>query len=348
MRRIDTPTKAADLFGPGKDGFRASALGVRPTQLSEQFCNDMQETLLHPIEYAGLVPGAAYDQLTQAILLIASIGTVTEVDANTVLTKAERGLVLVNASAANVTLTLPANDTLMDFVIRRVDNTANKVIVQVADAVNEAILHNTWINSDGYSFLRLFGAGDYWYLRADANGAWYPMSRLDAAPIGSVIMNTHSIVPAGGYGKGNGSLYIRADFPWLWDMASASGNIDTEANWTASKSAGYSTGDTATTMRVLEFRGEFLRIYDDGRGIDSGRGLGEPQLDALQGHGHSRDRNNVNGSGTDSVLGGTDGSTTPNAITVKTIISDGTHGTPRVASETRGRNVPVAGLLKLI
>ncbi len=97
------------------------------------------------------------------------------------------------------------------------------------------------------------------------------------------------------------------------------------------------------TFKVPERRGEFQRAWDDGRGIDSGRLFGSSQLDAMQGHWH-----NVNQYYID-----TGGSTTTHSLVISTTglvqtyystlrvgdpLSDGTHGTPRIASETRSRN----------
>jgi hypothetical protein len=52
MRRINTDTKAPDLFGPGKDGFsNGNDQGaVNPTQLSADFCNDVQESIARAVE----------------------------------------------------------------------------------------------------------------------------------------------------------------------------------------------------------------------------------------------------------------------------------------------------------
>ena len=49
----------------------------------------------------------------------------------------------------------------------------------------------------------------------------------------------------------------------------------------------YGAGDGSTTFNLPDLRGEFIRAWDDGRGVDSGRFLGSRQDDALQNFGGS-------------------------------------------------------------
>ena len=44
----------------------------------------------------------------------------------------------------------------------------------------------------------------------------------------------------------------------------------------------YGTGDGSTTFNLPDLRGEFIRGFDNGRGVDAGRALGSAQLDAMQ------------------------------------------------------------------
>ncbi|WP_347505151.1 pyocin knob domain-containing protein [Pseudomonas anguilliseptica] len=56
MRRINTPTAAEDLFGPGKSGFRNGdpALAILATRLNAEFFNSLQEEVAGVVEGAGL------------------------------------------------------------------------------------------------------------------------------------------------------------------------------------------------------------------------------------------------------------------------------------------------------
>lgn len=44
----------------------------------------------------------------------------------------------------------------------------------------------------------------------------------------------------------------------------------------------YGTGDGSTTFNIPDDRGEFIRGWDNGRGVDSGRAIGSTQLDQMQ------------------------------------------------------------------
>jgi len=48
----------------------------------------------------------------------------------------------------------------------------------------------------------------------------------------------------------------------------------------------FGSGDGSTTFNLPDLRGEFIRGYDDGRGVDSGRNLGSTQADEFKAHTH--------------------------------------------------------------
>ncbi|MCM2317942.1 MAG: phage tail protein [Pseudomonas sp.] len=49
----------------------------------------------------------------------------------------------------------------------------------------------------------------------------------------------------------------------------------------------YGAGNGSTTFTLPDLRGQFPRYWDDGRGIDAGRGIGSDQDGAIQSHGHT-------------------------------------------------------------
>ena len=111
---------------------------------------------------------------------------------------------------------------------------------------------------------------------------------LDPLPASSLPTGAVIYVPAAsapvGFLKANGALISRTAYPALWAYAQASGNIAaSDGAWGAGQ---FSPGDGSTTFRIPDLRGEFLRGWDDGRGVDASRGLGSAQAAALGNHYH--------------------------------------------------------------
>lgn len=112
-------------------------------------------------------------------------------------------------------------------------------------------------------------------------------SVLDTLFVGAIIFVPGTSALAGTI-KCNGALLSRTTYSALWSYAQSSGNISTEATWlTGSNYARFSTGDLSTNFRIPEYRGEFPRCYDDGRGVDSGRAIGVRQDQAFLSHTHT-------------------------------------------------------------
>jgi microcystin-dependent protein len=49
----------------------------------------------------------------------------------------------------------------------------------------------------------------------------------------------------------------------------------------------FGAGNGTTTFNLPDLRGEFMRGWDDGRGVDSGRSFGSAQSDELRSHTHT-------------------------------------------------------------
>lgn len=127
----------------------------------------------------------------------------------------------------------------------------------------------------------------------------------------------------------------------LYPIQDSSGSATTRG---ASAAADYAANKR---FPLPDRRGEGDRGWDDGRGVDSGRALGSGQLDAMQGHFHGLANGvrevsppNTNGFSGTTGLGNTLSQTEGPE-------GDGTHGTPRIASETRMRNVAALVCIKL-
>jgi len=96
----------------------------------------------------------------------------------------------------------------------------------------------------------------------------------------------------------------------------------------------FGAGDGLNTFNLPDLRGEFIRGWDEGRGVDAGRGFGSWQADEFRSHNHTFDfRNITNNSGG----GGIDDAGGAGAV-YNTNYSGG--------SETRPRSVALAYFIK--
>lgn len=86
---------------------------------------------------------------------------------------------------------------------------------------------------------------------------------------GAVGFFARSTAPTG-YMKANGAAVSRSAYAALF------GAIGTT----------FGAGDGATTFNLPDLRGEFLRGFDDGRGVDVGRAFGSLQADEFKNHSH--------------------------------------------------------------
>jgi microcystin-dependent protein len=80
------------------------------------------------------------------------------------------------------------------------------------------------------------------------------------------VMNFAQSTAPTGWLKANGQLISRATYASLFSAISTT----------------YGAGDGSTTFKVPDLRGEFVRGWDDSRGVDTGRSLGSLQSWAIQ------------------------------------------------------------------
>lgn len=123
-----------------------------------------------------------------------------------------------------------------------------------------------------------------------ANGITFSnatVTETNLIPTGTII--TTAFVPAGGtpsllQGQGNeGFLYCSGQAVSRTTFADLFGVISTA----------FGAGDGSTTFNVPDFRGEFIRGWDDGRLIDSGRGFRTFQDWLGANHSHGGNTGNV-------------------------------------------------------
>ena len=106
-------------------------------------------------------------------------------------------------------------------------------------------------------------------------------------------------------------------------------------------------GGNNVTFNLPDLRGETIRGFDMGRGVDAGRVWASLQLDALQGHGHVNTFDTLGPTGGSGQYLGQNSkpgvSTTTGRILEPTALSN---GAPRIADETRARNVALLYCIK--
>ena len=88
-------------------------------------------------------------------------------------------------------------------------------------------------------------------------------------PAGAVNFFAMNTAPTG-YLKANGATISRTTYSVLF----------------AAIGTTFGAGDGSTTFRLPDLRGEFIRGWDDSRGVDSGRGFGSFQSQDIQSHNH--------------------------------------------------------------
>lgn len=104
----------------------------------------------------------------------------------------------------------------------------------------------------------------------------------------------------------------------------------------------YGVGNGSTTFALPDLRGEFLRGWDDGRGVDGGRSIGSAQSHQVQYHVHNIESwYGANGDGSANARNQGYGNAGPYGNSIPTRTQDGNNG-----SETRPRNLALLACIK--
>lgn len=160
-----------------------------------------------------------------------------------------------------------------------------------------------------------------------------------------------------GWLKCNGALLSRSTYSRLFSYVASPGTwFTTDAIWLSGYYAAFSSGNGSTTFRIPEMRGDFIRAFDDGRGIDAGRPAALWQDQAFLSHGHPANvtdpthKHNMNvGQGSGGIQGFNfvSGNSTANYAGIQfaaTGISVSISNSGGV--ETRPRNIPLLACIK--
>lgn len=135
------------------------------------------------------------------------------------------------------------------------------------------------------------------------------------------------VTPPTGWLKANGSAVSRTTYADLFAVVGTS----------------YGAGDGSTTFNLPDLRGEFVRGFDDSRGVDSGRTMGSAQVDAFGAHKHIQGY----AATVSSRYGNQTGLSTQNSDqTSGATGSSGAFTSTEGSTETRPRNVALLACIK--
>jgi len=124
-------------------------------------------------------------------------------------------------------------------------------------------------------------ANDQIKKRNEADSAWIILGTVSEAS--GTFSPSASVLPAGAV-----QVFAMSSAPTGW--LSCDGTAVSRSTYSGLYSAigtTYGSGDGSATFNLPDLRGEFIRGWDAGRGIDSGRTFGSFQLDEFKSHTHS-------------------------------------------------------------
>lgn len=166
--------------------------------------------------------------------------------------------------------------------------------------------------------------------QADAN-----VALAQRVPVGTILMMPSGILPSG-YLVMNGASINRATYPDLYAFALASTLWVTQATKDGDPAliGAWGSGDGSVTFTLPDIRGEFLRVWDYGKGVDPARSIGTWQADQIKTHRHQTFNVRHND------YGGDWQGKSPNST------GDGIWGGYTGGDETRARNVAYPAFIK--
>jgi microcystin-dependent protein len=144
------------------------------------------------------------------------------------------------------------------------------------------------------------------------------LTGINGTPIGAVVHFAASAAPTG-FIKANGASLSTTTYATLFAVI------------------GYTFGGSGASFNLPDLRGEFLRGWDDARGVDSGRVFGSAQADAFRSHNHYIGTYGYDGGGS-VKYNDVSFSNWQNVGTISTAATGGT--------ETRPRNVALLACIK--
>jgi microcystin-dependent protein len=150
--------------------------------------------------------------------------------------------------------------TLRDGKALRFRDSGNSNIISLAAPALTSDVALTLPNSDGNS-------GDMLQTNGSGVLSW---QAVQGVPSGSVFTHASTTLPSG-YLECNGAAVSRSTYAALFSAISTT----------------WGSGDGSSTFNVPDLRGEFVRGFDNSRGVDSGRSFASSQGSQYQQHNHS-------------------------------------------------------------
>lgn len=116
-------------------------------------------------------------------------------------------------------------------------------------------------------------------IRNEANTAWIT--------VGEVDQGGSKFIPAGAVPSGAVQPFAMSSAPDGW-LSCNGANVSrtTYADLFDAIGTTWGAGDGSTTFGIPDLRGEFVRGWDAGRGVDSGRSFATAQSDQIKSHSH--------------------------------------------------------------
>ena len=329
---------------PSQTGNAGKALVTDGTTASWQSVTASWSTLSgKPTTFAGFGFSASQSRIDIGITTTgdAIVTAATQAAARTAIGASTVGsAIMVAADAAAVRTSAGAGAT-GDAVF----TAANALAARTAIGITLGTAANNVVQLDGSGRLPAVDASQLLNVAGQQTGeiAWFARS---TAPTGFVKANGATIGSASSGATSRANADTLALFTLLWTEFSNTILPIQDSAGAASTRGASAAADFAANKRmpVPDARGEFVRGWDDGRGVDSGRALGSSQLDQMQGHQHTSPwalSASDNGGGDPRNVASGVGPNTSSPVT------DGTNGTPRVGAETRPRNIAFLACIKL-
>ncbi|MCM5507136.1 phage tail protein [Vibrio sp. SCSIO 43169] len=226
------------------------------------------------------------------------------------------------------------------------DEDLNEIFTTLNEKINRLDGYSQFLP---YDKLRVYEFGEVCYTRHPTSGEhqfwqWYSNVESLSGKSPSLAENRHTgwadntkpfyWIPYTGNQVGMPLFWLHTEAP-EWAVMEMNVNLPVAVYWRLARAYPHLVNNGF--INTGEIRGEFLRVLDQGRGVDANRVINSAQLDQMQGHEHfyGDPRMSYCAPGGLNAMG----VNAENTHQTDGLVSDGTNGNVRFGSETRSRNV---------